>query len=154
MPSAAKTAQKMFTNAHSLVYRATGGRVAGRVFKSPVLLLTTTGRKSGRERTIPLMYLEDGENLVVVASNGGAPNHPAWWLNLKANPEATVQIGDRKVRVRAERARPEEKERLWPKLVAMYGSYEDYQKRTQREIPVVVLRPIVLSEGKGPWSRP
>ena len=142
MPSAAKTAQRMFTNVHSLVYRVTGGRVAGRVFKSPVLLLTTTGRKSGRERTIPLIYLYQDGALVVVASNGGAPNHPAWWLNLKANPEATVEIGDRKVRVRAEQARPEEKELLWPKLVAMYGSYEDYQRRAQREIPVVILRPI------------
>jgi F420H(2)-dependent quinone reductase len=142
MPSAAKITQKMLTKVHSLVYRVTGGRVAGRAFKSPVLLLTTTGRKSGRERTTPLLYLEDGENLVVVASYGGAPNHPSWWLNLKANPEATVEIGDRKVRVRAEQAHPEEKERLWPKLVAMYGSYEDYQKRTEREIPVGILRPI------------
>jgi deazaflavin-dependent oxidoreductase (nitroreductase family) len=104
-----------------------------------VLLLTTTGRKSGRERTIPLLYLQDGEELVVVASNGGAPRHPAWWLNLEANPRATVEVGDRKLRVRAEQASPEEKERLWPKLVAMYSSYEDYQKRTEREIPVIIL---------------
>jgi len=132
----------MITNAHSFVYRATGGRVAGRVFRSPVLLLTTTGRKSGSERTIPLLYFEDGENLAVVASNGGAKEHPAWWLNLKTNPGAMVEIGDRKLHVRAEQASPEEKERLWPKLVAMYRPYEDYQKRTEREIPVVILRPI------------
>ena len=141
MPSAANTIQKTLMKAHTAVYRATGGKVAGRVFKSPVLLLTTTGRKSGMERTTPLLYLEDDEDLVVVASNGGAAKHPAWWLNLKANPEATVEIGDRKLRVRAQRTSPEEKERLWPKLVAMYSSYEDYQKKTEREIPVVVLRP-------------
>jgi deazaflavin-dependent oxidoreductase (nitroreductase family) len=142
MSSAANTVQKIIMKVHTSVYRATGGKVAGRVFKSPVLLLTTTGRKSGRERTSPLLYLEDGENLVIVASNGGAPKHPAWWLNLKTNPEAMAEIGDRKLRVRAEQANPEEKDRLWPKLVAMYGSYEDYQKRTDREIPVVILHPV------------
>jgi deazaflavin-dependent oxidoreductase (nitroreductase family) len=80
--------------------------------------------------------------LAIVASNGGAKQHPAWWLNLQANPGATVEIGDRKLRVRAEQASSEEKERLWPKLVEMYGSYEDYQRRTEREIPVVVLHPV------------
>ena len=112
------------------------------MFKSPVLLLTTTGRKTGEERTTPLLYLADGEDLVVVASNGGAPKHPAWLLNLRANPEATVEVGGRKLRVRAREAGPEEKERLWPKLVEMYGSYEDYRRRTDREIPVVLLEPI------------
>jgi deazaflavin-dependent oxidoreductase (nitroreductase family) len=107
----------------------------------PVLLLTTTGRKSGREHTVPLLYLEDGENLALVASNGGAPIHPAWWLNLRANPEARVEIGHRKLRVRAEKASSEEKERLWPRLVEMYGGYENYRRRTDREIPVVVLSP-------------
>ena len=107
----------------------------------PVLLLTTTGRKSGREHTVPLFYLNDGEDMAVVASNGGTASHPAWWLNLKANPEATVEVGNREVRVRAEEAGPEEKERLWPKFVEMYGSYEDYRRRTDREIPVVFLRP-------------
>jgi deazaflavin-dependent oxidoreductase (nitroreductase family) len=111
---------------------------------SPVLLLTTTGRKSGKERTVPLLYLGDGENMVVVASNGGTPKHPAWWLNLEANPEATVEIGSRKLWVRVEKASPEEKKRLWPRLVAMYGGYETYRRRTDREIPVVLLSP---SEG-------
>jgi deazaflavin-dependent oxidoreductase (nitroreductase family) len=108
----------------------------------PVLLLTTTGRRTGQQRTAPLLYLEDEENMVVVASNGGAPKHPAWWLNLKTNPEAMVEIGNRKLRVRAEEASPEERERLWPRLVEMYPSYESYRHRTDREIPVVVLKPV------------
>lgn len=134
--------QRAATKLHSFVYRATDGGVGKRIFGSPVLLLTTTGRKSGRERTVPLLYLKDGEDLVVVGSNGGTATPPAWWLNLKANSEATVEVGGRKVRVRAEEARSEEKERLWPKLVEMYGGYEDYRHRTDREIPVVFLRPV------------
>lgn len=135
-------AQRAATKLHSFVYRATGGRVGGRIVGGPVLLLTTTGRKSGKKRTVPLLYLEDGENLVLVASNGGAPVHPTWWLNLRANPEATVEVGREKLRVRAEEASPREKERLWPKLVEMYGGYETYRRRTCREIPVVLLKPI------------
>ena len=102
---------------------------------------TTTGRKTGRRHTIPLLYLEDGENFVVVASNGGAPRHPAWLSNLLADPEANVEIGGRQLRARAQKASPEEKEWLWPRLVAIYGAYENYQRRTDREIPVVILRP-------------
>jgi deazaflavin-dependent oxidoreductase (nitroreductase family) len=86
------------------------------------------------------MYLKDEEDMVVVASDGGSPKHPAWWLNLRANPEATVEVGGRELRVRAEEAAPEEKGRLWPKLVAMYAGFEDYQRKTERELPVVVLR--------------
>ncbi len=134
-------AQRVATKLHMFVYRVTGGRLGGRMVGAPVLLLTTTGRKTGKQRTIPLLYLEDGENLIVVASNGGTPRHPAWWLNLRADPEATVEAGRRELRVRAEEANPEEKERLWPKLVAMYGPYESYRRRTDREIPVVILRP-------------
>jgi deazaflavin-dependent oxidoreductase (nitroreductase family) len=133
--------QRAATRLHSFVYRATNGKIGGRMLGSPVLLLITTGRKSGRERTVPLLYLRDGENLVIVGSNGGAATHPAWWLNLRANPEAIVEVGDQKLRVRAKKADPEEKERLWPKLVAMYPSYEDYRRRTDREIPVVLLKP-------------
>jgi deazaflavin-dependent oxidoreductase (nitroreductase family) len=133
--------QRAATRLHSFVYRATSGKIGGRMLGSPVLLLITTGRKSGRERTVPLLYLRDGENLVIVGSNGGAATHPDWWLNLRANPEAIVEVGDQKLRVRAKKADPEEKERLWPKLVAMYPSYEDYRRRTDREIPVVLLKP-------------
>ena len=135
-------AQRAATKLHSLVYRATDGRVGGRIFGSRVLLLTTTGRKSGRERTVPLLYLKDGEDLIVVGSNGGTATPPAWWLNLMENPEATVEVGGRKVHVWVEEAGSEEKERLWPKLVKMYGGYEDYRRRTDREIPVVFLHPV------------
>ncbi|MEJ7871023.1 MAG: nitroreductase family deazaflavin-dependent oxidoreductase [Rubrobacteraceae bacterium] len=137
-----QAAQRAATNLHSFVYRVTNGKAGGRLAGGPVLLLTTTGRKSGRERTVPLLYLPDGENLVIVGSNGGTATHPAWWLNLRSNPEATVEIEGRKTRVRAEEAGRAEKERLWPSLVEMYGGYEGYRRRTDREIPVVILRPL------------
>jgi F420H(2)-dependent quinone reductase len=101
----------------------------------------TTGRKTGKERTAPLLYLEDGGNLVVVASVGGAPSHPAWYWNLKANPEARVRLRGRTLRVSAEKVGGEEKRRLWARLVEMYPPYQHYQERTAREIPVLVLRP-------------
>jgi deazaflavin-dependent oxidoreductase (nitroreductase family) len=123
------------------LYRLTGGRVGGMIRKAPVVLLTTTGRKSGQPRTAPLLALRDGENTVIVASNGGSDRHPVWWLNLQKHPEADLQLGSEKKRVRAERANDEEKARLWPRLVEMYSSYEDYQKKTERAIPVVILRP-------------
>ena len=126
---------------HSSVYRRSGGRLWGTMFGGPVLLLNTTGRKSGQRRTNPLLYVRDGEVFVLIASNAGAPRHPAWYLNLMANPDATVEVGDRKVRVRAEVVEGEEKARLWQKMVAMYSSYDDYQKKTVREIPLLVLHP-------------
>ena len=135
-------AQRAATKLHSFVYRATNGRIGGRIVGGPVLLLTTTGRKSGRARTVPLLYLKDGEDLVVVGSNGGTATAPAWWLNLMVNPEAAVELGGSKARVQAEEAGSEEKERLWPKLVKMYGGYEDYRRRTDRQIPVVLLHPV------------
>ena len=140
--AAIATAQKWATKIHSSLYRATGGKVGGRLVGSPVLLLVTTGRKSGRKRTTPLLYLEDGDRYVVVASNGGAPEPPLWWLNLQANPEAAVETGGRKIRVRASEVGGEEKRRLWNRLVDMYPSYESYQKKTDRKIPVILLEPV------------
>jgi deazaflavin-dependent oxidoreductase (nitroreductase family) len=140
--AAIAAAQKWATRVHASLFRATDGRVGGRMVGSPVLLLVTTGRKSGRRRTTPLLYLEDGDRYVIVASNGGAAKHPVWWLNLRANPEATVEVGGRKAHVRATEARGGEKARLWEGLVRMYPSYEDYQRRTDREIPVVLLEPV------------
>lgn len=126
---------------HSSIYRASDGRVWGTMFGGPILLLNTTGRKSGQRRTTPLMYASDGEDFVLIASNGGAPYHPAWYLNLMANPDATVEVGDREVRVRAEEAHQEEKARLWQKMVEVYSGYDKYQKKTDREIPLLVLHP-------------
>jgi len=140
--AAIATAQKWAAKIHASVFRATGGRIGGRMVGSPVLLLVTTGRKTGQRRTAPLLYLEDLGRYVVVASNGGAAKSPVWWLNLQADPEATIEVGARKTRVRATEARGEKKVRLWQRLIRMYPSYEDYQKRTDREIPVVVLEPV------------
>ena len=127
---------------HTALYRATGGRVGRSVGGVPVLLLTTTGRRSGRERTTPLGYVEDGRALAVVASNGGMDWFPAWWLNLQARPEATIEIGRRRMPVRAEKADPEERARLWPRFTGLYPGYAKYEERTSREIPVVLLHPL------------
>lgn len=134
--------QNALTTAHTFLYRATNGAVGGRMVNSPVLLLTTKGRKSGKHRTVPLLYLADGDNVALVASNGGATKHPAWWLNLQIDPEAQIQIKGVRRRVRAERADAEEKRRLWPRLTAMYPGYKRYQEITNRDIPVVILRSI------------
>lgn len=129
----------VYVKANLALYRATGGSVGGSHGGAPVLLLTTTGRRTGKERTTPLLYLTDDEALVVVASYGGAPKHPTWYLNLSANPEVRVQIRRNVERRRARTADAGERSRLWPKLLAMYGNYARYQQRTEREIPVVVL---------------
>ena len=124
------------------VYRLSGGRLAGRFpGGAPVLLLTTIGRKSGQPKTAPLLYLQDGDDYVVVASKGGMSQHPLWFKNLEANPRVEVEVGSRKIGATARRATREEKAALWPKLVGMYSSYADYQARTTRDIPVVILTP-------------
>jgi deazaflavin-dependent oxidoreductase (nitroreductase family) len=135
-------AQKWVTKLHVAAYRATEGKIGGRLMNSPVLLLLTTGRKSGKERTTPLLFLRDGVNYIMVASNGGTAGDPAWWLNLQKDPEAIVEVGGRTLRVRAEEVKGEEKRRLWTRLVEMYPLYESYQQRTDREIPVILLRPV------------
>jgi deazaflavin-dependent oxidoreductase (nitroreductase family) len=134
-------ATKAMTRTHSALYRRTDGKVGGRFRGSPTLLLTTTGRRSGKPRTTPLLYIDDGNRKVVVASYGGADQHPAWYQNLVAHPEVTVQAGASVERMRAEVAGPEERARLWPSLVAMYPTYDDYQAKTERQLPVVVLSP-------------
>ena len=126
--------------ANTWVFRATGGRVGGRFGRgAPVLLLTTIGRKSGVERTTPLLYLRDGGDLVIVASKGGSDEHPLWYGNLVANPDVKVQIGRDVSPMRARTADEAERARLWPGLVAMYAGYDAYQARTSRRIPVVIL---------------
>ena len=121
------------------LYRSTGGRVGGRVGKAPILLLTTTGRRSGAARVTPLLYLRDSERLVVVASYGGRPSHPAWYLNLLDEPKVAVQVRRERFAATARTATAEERAELWPRLVEMYPSYATYEQRTTREIPVVVL---------------
>jgi F420H(2)-dependent quinone reductase len=125
---------------HSMLYRSSNGVIGGRIANSPVLLLTTIGRRSGKQRTVPLLYLMDGPNVVLVASNGGALTHPTWWLNLQTTPEAWIQIKGIRQRVQAEQAPAAEKQRLWPRLIAMYPGYKRYQEITDRDIPIVILR--------------
>jgi deazaflavin-dependent oxidoreductase (nitroreductase family) len=137
----ARLALKLGTGVHSGVYRATGGKLFGRMGKNPILLLNTVGRKSGKKRTTPLLYVMDGEDFVIIASKGGTPTHPAWYLNLMSTPDATVEVGDREVRVRAEEVDGEEKTRLWQMMVQIYPTYDDYQTKTEREIPLLLLRP-------------
>jgi len=123
------------------LYRRTGGNPKFSILarNTPSLLLTTTGRKSKQPRTTPVLYLGDGENYVIVASKAGMPHHPQWYLNLEANPEAEVEIGAEKFPVRARKATPEEKEKYWPRLVAMHPDFALYKERTDRNIPYLIL---------------
>lgn len=127
---------------HARVYRATGGRIGQHIpGVPPVCLLDHVGAKSGKKRTSPLLYIEDGKDVVIVASKGGYEKNPAWFYNLKANPETTVQIGRELRPVLAHVATATERERLWPKAVEVYPSYQQYQDRTDRKIPLLILKP-------------
>ena len=127
---------------HRAIYRASGGRVGARLAGLDMLLLTTTGRRSGEPRTQPLACFADGDDWVVVASNAGQDRHPAWFLNLEACPDAQVRIGREAWAVRAHVAEGEERERLWPWLKERNPAYARYEQRTERRIPVVILRPV------------
>jgi deazaflavin-dependent oxidoreductase (nitroreductase family) len=128
--------------AHTLAYRVSGGLVGGRLpGLPPMLLLDHVGARSGQRRTNPLVYVPDGENYVIVASRGGSRRNPSWYHNLRANPDTTVQVGRRRIPVRASVATAAERERLWPKVIASYRGYQDYQRRTSREIPLVIMEP-------------
>jgi F420H(2)-dependent quinone reductase len=131
---------------HTIAYRATGGLIGHRFPGAPPsLLLDHVGARSGTKRTSPLAYVPDGRNVVLVASKGGHPRHPAWFHNLRANPDVTIQVGAERRAVRARVATAEERTRLWPKVVAAYSGYEGYQHRTEREIPLVILEPRPVS---------
>ena len=133
---------KLMSRANVWAYRASGGRIGGRFLRgAPVLLLTTQGRKTGEPRTAPLLYLEDGGRIVIVASKGGMSQHPLWYRNLEASPRCEVEIGSERRPMLARVANEAEKRELWPKLVALYRDYDDYQARTERDIPVVILDP-------------
>jgi len=129
---------------HTALYRASGGRLGHTVpgLRVRMLLLDHVGAKSGKQRTSPLLYIADGDNVAVIASKGGYPKNPAWFYNLEANPDTTVQVGPEHRKIHARIATPEERERIWAKAVKVYPDYESYAARSKgREIPVVVLEP-------------
>ena len=126
---------------HNAVYRLLGGRVVGRLGKAPILLLTTTGRKSGVARTVPLIYVPDGERFVLVASNAGQDHHPAWLYNIQSNPEVRVEVGNRRMYAKARVATPDERAAFWPRAVELFRGYATYEKRTSRHISLVVVEP-------------
>ena len=133
---------RIMSRLNTWAYRMTGGRLGGTFLRgAPVMLLTVVGRKSGRQLTVPLLFLRDGERVITVASKGGMDHHPLWYLNLLANPAVDVQIGTDVRPMRAHPADDTERAHYWPQLVAMYRDYADYQARTERKIPVVVLSP-------------
>jgi deazaflavin-dependent oxidoreductase (nitroreductase family) len=130
------------THGHVLTYRVTHGLLGHRFPGFPsVLLLDHVGAKTGKRRTTPLAYIRDGERIVLVASKGGSPRNPAWFHNLRANPETTVQVGSKRLAVHARVAGTEERARIWPRVVNAYSGYDGYQQRTEREIPLVILEP-------------
>jgi deazaflavin-dependent oxidoreductase (nitroreductase family) len=133
--------ESLFTNIQVWLYRLSGGSIGGTFRGAPVLLLTTTGRKTGKKRTKPLLYLKENDRIVLVASHAGALTHPVWWRNLQQTPRAEVQIKRTRRTVEAREATPEEREHLWPKMVALYPDYAHYQERTTRMIPIVLLQP-------------
>jgi deazaflavin-dependent oxidoreductase (nitroreductase family) len=133
---------KAFLAVNVGLFRATGGKIGSSMFGGHVLLLTTKGRKSGKTRTVPVMYFEDGADRVVIASYGGSPVHPAWYNNLSQEPNVTVEEKGRKYKARAEVARGADRERIWQKVSTEQPRFADYAKKAQgREIPVVVLKP-------------
>jgi deazaflavin-dependent oxidoreductase (nitroreductase family) len=135
----AQSDDDLFGDEHVRVYRETHGERGYHWRGTTILLLTTTGRRSGEPRTTPLIHRTDGDRWVVVASKGGAPENPSWYENLKADPDATIEIPGEEVPVRAAAAEGEERARLWSLMAEVWPAYDDYQARTEREIPVVVL---------------
>jgi deazaflavin-dependent oxidoreductase (nitroreductase family) len=132
---------ELFGQEHVRVYRQTKGERGYHWRGATVLLLTTTGRRSGEARTMPLIFRSDGDRCVLVASKGGSKDHPLWYENLMANPEATIEVKGETIPVRASTAAGEERCRLWSLMTEQWPAYDDYQQRTEREIPVVVLSP-------------
>lgn len=124
------------------LYNVSGGRIGGKVGNLPVLLLTTTGRKTGKQRTLPVGYIMDGSAYVITASAGGADKHPGWFFNIRSNPQAAIQVKDKPIKVTAEIAGPEKKPELWTRLVEVAPNFAGYQKHTSREIPMVILHPV------------
>lgn len=130
----------VFTRAHCALYRGTRGLIGGRLLGIQMLLLTTKGRKTGRARTLPLAYVEFKGDLVIVASNGGSPKPPAWWLNIQAARSVQVQVGGERFEATWQTAPADQRMEYWRKLQASIPAYRIYRVRTEREIPIVLLR--------------
>ena len=133
---------KWMSRANTWVYKKTNGKIGGKFLQgAPVALLTTTGRKTGEPRVSPLLFWREGNRIVLIASQGGAAKNPMWYLNLKANPNVTVQIKDEVLTLTARDATEAERAEYWPKMAKMYSSFDDYQSWTDRVIPVVICDP-------------
>jgi F420H(2)-dependent quinone reductase len=135
--SIGKALQRLYMKGHVSLYRLTSGSLGSKSF----LILTTIGRKSGQERDTPLFHFRDGDHYIVIASNAGAVKHPIWWLNLQANPRAKIQLGKQIIPVTAQQAVGDERKRLWSIIEEKYKNFVEFQKRTEREIPVIILTP-------------
>ncbi len=140
-----RAVQRPFWSIHRALFRISGGRIGTQEPSDKrvgTLVLTTTGHKTGQERSTPVFFIRDGDRFVIAASNSGDERDPAWYLNLSAHPEASVSVGaPRQVPVRARDASEEERSRLWPELARRFSGYARYERRTQRQIPVVILEP-------------
>jgi deazaflavin-dependent oxidoreductase (nitroreductase family) len=136
---AENSAPRLFGDEHVRRYVETGGEVGYMWNGVPTLILTTTGRRSGQQRSMPLIFGEDNGRYIIVASKGGAPAHPAWYRNLVAHPEVEVQVRADTFKARARTATQEEKPALWKLMASIWPYYDEYQKKTRREIPVVIL---------------
>ncbi len=133
---------RIFFDIYIFLYRLTHGRLGGRVQGLSVLLLKTTGRKTGKERITPLGYFTENGNYVITASNAGRAKHPAWFLNLRAKPRVMVETPDRQFEAEAEVAAPETRSKLWSRLISLSPAYANYATKTTREIPLIVLHPL------------
>jgi deazaflavin-dependent oxidoreductase (nitroreductase family) len=138
-PKVTDVIMKTMTLVHTTVYKVSKGRFGNKMKKAPVLFLTVTGRKTGKLHTVPLLYLEDGDRKVIVASKGGDNRHPVWYLNLVANPEVKVEMAGERADMKATVVGAEEKATLWPRLVEIYPGYAGYQRKTERDIPLIAL---------------
>lgn len=133
---------RIFTNIHVFFYRLTRGKLAGKVQGLQVLLLTTTGRKTGKQRTTPLGHFMDGDGYVIIASNAGFDSHPDWYHNLKSSPRVTIEVNKQRINVQANIAAAKKRNQLWERLVKLAPGYAGYAKRTRRVIPMIILRPV------------
>jgi deazaflavin-dependent oxidoreductase (nitroreductase family) len=141
-----KALMKIASKVNVFVYGLTGGRLMGSMGGSPICLVTMTGRRSGKKRTLPLIYVANGEDVVLVASQGGAPEHPVWYHNLVANPKVEIQSGSAKRAMHVRQASDEEKADIWPLAVSVYGDFAAYKDKTERNIPVLICSPAGVPE--------